>query len=100
MNINPIMTLAAVLVAVLLCGCSDGGEGYPSSEGMPYPYILKTGCDFAIVEELSRSTISSPVATGMPDTWVTASISLGDHSISVSNCEVVENPASLPIYED
>ncbi len=83
-----------------LTGCSDDTPKYPSSEGKSYPYILKTGCEFAIVEKLSRSSIDSPRATGMPDSWVTASISLSDHSISVSNCEVVDNPSGLPIYED
>lgn len=43
---------------------------------------------------------SYPSPEGMPDSWVTGSISLGDHSISVSNCEVVKNPSSLPIYEE
>lgn len=91
--------IVAVLAVMLLGGCSEEGASYPSPEGQPYPYILKTGCEYAIVEELSRSSISSPKAEGMPDSWVTASISLGDHSITVSNCEVVKNPSSLPIYE-
>jgi hypothetical protein len=88
-----------MVMAALLGGCSDDGPSYPSPEGKPYPYILKTGCEYAIVEELSRSSISSPKAEGLPDSRVSAAISLGDHSITVSNCELADNPGGLPIYE-
>lgn len=94
-----IALISMILAASLLGGCSEEGPSYPSPEGKAYPYILKTGCEFAIVEELSRSSISSPKAEGMPDSWVSASISLGDHSVTVSNCELVENPGNLPVYE-
>ena len=87
-------------ITVFISGCSDDSSSYPSSEGKVPPYILKTGCTFAIVEELRRNSIGSPKATGVPDTWVSASISLGDYSITVSNCEIVENTGPLSIFED
>jgi hypothetical protein len=89
-----------IVAAVISSGCSDDSPQYPSALGKAPPYILKTGCTFAIVEELSRNSISSPKAKGLPDTWVSASISLGDSSITVSNCEIVENTKYLPIYQD
>ncbi len=97
MKINSSLFYSLLAIPILIGGCSDK---YPSSEGKTPPYILKTECKFAIVEELSRSSISSPKAKGLPDTWVSASISLGDASITVSNCEVIENTEHLPIYED
>ena len=100
MNTKLVVMYLMLVAVVSLGGCSDDAHKYPSAQGQAYPYILKTGCEFAIVEELSRSSIESPQASGMPDSWVTGSISLGDHSISVSNCELVANPSGLPVYED
>jgi hypothetical protein len=99
---NSKLTAIALVITTItsLTGCSEDTSKYPSSEGKAYPFILKNGCEFAIVEELSRSSVTSPQASGVPDSWVTASVSLGDHSISVSNCEVVDNPSGLPIYEN
>ena len=100
MNSKVITICGLMAVMLFLVGCSQDAPKYPTSEGKAYPYILKTGCEFSIVEELSKSSVESPHATGMPDSWVTGSVSLGDLSISVSNCEVVGNPGGLPIYED
>lgn len=100
MKIKLIAIYAAFTPVFILAGCSGDNGGYPSSEGKPYPYILKTGCEFAIVEELRKNSITSPVVEGAPDSWATGSISMGDHSISVSNCAVVENATGLTIYED
>lgn len=86
--------------SIMISACSSDTPDYPSAEGKPYPYILKEGCSYSIVEELSRSTIDSPRASGMPDSAVSATISLGDMSITVSDCKVIANPYNLPIYED
>ncbi len=93
------IVLLMTAVVVLMSGCSDSSSAYPSPEGKVKPYVLKEGCKFTIVEELSKTSITSPVATGMPGATASASISLGDKSITVANCTVAENSHSLPIYE-
>ena len=95
-------TIAAACIAALfglLAACSEDPGGFPSPEGKTTPYILKESCTFSIVEELSRASISSPEVSGMPGATGSASISLGDKSISVSDCRVTANSHSLPIYE-
>lgn len=94
--------IAVLLMAVsimLFSGCSENSQSYPSPEGKSIPYILKEGCKFTIVEELSKASVSSPTVTGLEGATASASISLGDKSITVSNCAVEENSHSLPIYE-
>ena len=94
-----IVTLLIMPSIIWLSGCSDNSTSYPSPEGQPVPYILKEGCKFTIVEELSKASVSSPTVTGMEGATASASISLGDKSITVSNCAVADNSHSLPIYE-
>lgn len=48
----------------IISGCSDDSPKYPSSKGASPSYILKEGCKFTIVEELSKASISSPKVTG------------------------------------
>lgn len=86
-------------ISIFIIGCSDDSPQYPSPDGMTPPYILKEGCQFSIVEELSRASISSPKLEGLDIATASAGISLGDKSIMVSNCEVTENSHDLPIYE-
>lgn len=92
--------LLTTLMVTFLFGCSNEGPSYPSAEGKPYPYIHKTGCEFSIVEERSKASISSPKVEGMPGATASATITLGEMSITVSNCMVEDNPHGLPIYED
>ena len=92
------VTLLIYLI-VLLTGCSDSSK-YSSSKGMPKPYILKEGCKFTIVDELSKSGVTSPTVKGMEGATASLSISLEGKSITVSNCELTENSHGLPIYED
>ena len=84
---------------IWLSGCSDNSTSYASPEGKSVPYILKEGCKFTIVEELSKASVSSPTLTGIEGATASASISLGDKSITVSNCMIADNSHSLPIYE-
>lgn len=93
--------VAACVAALfgLLTACSEDPGGFPSAEGKATPYILKEGCTFSIVEQLSRASISSPEVSGMPGATGSASISLGNKSITVSDCRVTANSHSLPIYE-
>ena len=88
-----------ILPIILLSGCSDNSSSYPSPEGKSIPYILKEGCKFTIVEEFSKASVTSPTVTGMDGATATASISLGDKSVTISDCTVIENSHSLPIYE-
>ena len=94
--------LAAGIAALsgLLAACSGDPDGFPSAAGKAPPYILKEGCTFSIVEQLSRASISSPEVSGMPGATGSASISLGAKSITVSDCQVTANSHSLPIYEE
>lgn len=88
-----------VLGPLVLVACSDDTPRYPGAEGKTPPYILKEGCTFSIVEEYSRSSIESPQVSGLPGSSASASISLGDMSITVADCRVTDNPQALPIYE-
>ena len=98
-SIARIIVLLMVPLTILLPGCSDNSLSYPSPEGKSIPYILKEGCKFTIVEELSKAGVTSPTVTGMDGATASASVSLGDKSITVSNCTVAENSHSLPVYE-
>ena len=89
-----------ILNTVLIAGCSDDSSSYVSSEGKSLPYILKENCKFTIVGELGKSSATSPKATGVEDSAVSLSISFNDMSITVSDCKIVGNSHSLPIYED
>ena len=93
------VTTLIIFTSVLFSGCSNE-PSYPSSEGMQTPYILKEGCKFTITEELSKASITSPTVTGIDEESVSMGISLGDKSINVSNCNVIENSHNLPIYEN
>jgi len=95
--------IATVLLAassLTLAACSDDSSQYPTSEGKPTPYILKEGCRFTIVEEYSRSGVTSPEVSGVPGSTASASISLDEMSITVSDCRLIENSHALPVYED
>ena len=92
-------TTLIIFVAVLSAGCSDQ-PSYSSSEGKSVPYILKEGCKFTIVEELSKASMTSPTVTGVDSSTVTMEISLGNKSVTLSDCLVVKNSHNLPIYEN
>jgi len=91
--------LLLIVTFSLLSGCSDNSSKFPSPEGMSPPYILKEDCQFSIVEEFSRASITSPKLKGLDIATASAGISLGDKSIMVANCKVTENSHDLPIYE-
>ena len=88
------------VISIFTIGCSDGSSKYPSAEGKTPPYILKEDCKFTIVEELSKASVTSPTVTGADNEIVSMGTSLGDKSIMVSNCIVIENSHGLSIYED
>ena len=92
------MPLITALI-VALAGCSEEPSRFASAEGKATPYILKEGCRFTIVEELSRASVTSPEVTGMAGATASVSISLGAKSITVSDCAVTQNSHSLAIYE-
>ena len=88
------------VISVFISGCSDDSSKFPSAEGKAFPYILKEDCKFTIVEELSKASVTSPIVTGADNEIVSMGTSVGDKSIMVSNCIVIENSHGLPIYED
>ena len=87
------------VIGTLLGGCSAQSPEFETAEGKPTPYILKEGCRFTIVEELSRAGVTSPVVKGMEGATGSISVSLGAKSITVSDCAITQNSHSLPIYE-
>ena len=91
--------LLMTAAALVLSACSDSSITYPSPEGKAKPYVLKEDCKFTIVEELGSASTTSPRVTGSEGVTASASISLGEKSITVSNCAVTENSHFLPIYE-
>ena len=97
------MKLAVFIVANVLTvvvGCSDNSTVYPSAEGKSKPYILKEGCTFSIVKEHSSASVTSPTVTGMAGASAAVSVRVGEISIGVADCKVVENSYALPIYEN
>jgi hypothetical protein len=97
------MKIAVFVIAnllMLLSGCTDNAVSYPSAQGKPKPYILKQACTFSIVQEYSSASVDSPTVSGIPGATASSSVSLGDISISVANCMLVDNPHDLPIYEN
>jgi hypothetical protein len=97
--VGKLTVVLLAIAAAALCGCSAQSPGFESAEGKPTPYILKDGCRFTIVEELSRAGITSPEVTGMDGARASLSITLGAKSITLSDCTVTQNSHSLPIYE-
>jgi len=93
-------TLLVAIALSLLFACAEQSTSFPSSEGKATPYVLKEGCTFSIVEERSKASIDSPTVSGMPGASASGSISLGEKSITVSDCKVIANSHALPIYED
>ena len=97
--------LLACLIFILpfLVCCSRDSENtskYPKYSGEPEPYILKEGCTFKIVTDQGSASVSSPEVSGAPGASATGSVSIGDYTIEVSDCDVVGNPSDLPIYEN
>ena len=82
-----------------LAGCSGESREYPAAEDATVPYILKQGCKFTIISEQGSAGVSSPELSGAPGVSASMSVSLGEMSIAVSDCRVVENSHGLAIYE-
>jgi hypothetical protein len=100
---DPVMKVAVLILVnflLVLSGCSDNTTSYPSAVGKSKPYILKEGCTFSIVKEYGSASVDSPVVSGVAGATASATVSIGDIAIKVSNCMVVENPEGLPIYQD
>lgn len=89
-----------ILPFIFLTSCSDDTPKFPSPEGMHTPYILKEDCTFSIVEERSKASVSSPKVEGLDIATFSSGASLGDKSITVTNCKITENSHDLPIYEN
>jgi len=83
---------ACALTAVLLvtaCGSEP--------EVREAPYVLKQGCEFTLQASADNST-STTIEKG--NTMVTLTLSMGGFRVGVSDCQVVDNPQGLPVYED
>ena len=83
----------------LMTACSGESADYPAVSGMSPPYVLKEGCKFTIVEELSRTSVTSPEVSGADASSVSAEISLEGKTIAVSDCQIIENSHNLPVYK-
>ena len=92
----------AILIVSFGIGCSGNskeGPRYPKYTGQPEPYILKEKCTFKIVTEQGSGSVSSPEVSGGSEVSAIGSVTFGEYTIEVSNCDVVGNPSDLPIYE-
>ncbi len=84
---------------LLLAGCSGETDEYPSAENATPPYILKEGCKFTIISDQGSAGVTSPQVGGAAGVSASMSVSLGEMSIAVSDCRVVENSHNLTIYQ-
>ena len=82
---------SAVLVATaLLSGCERQEFRMP-------PYVTKAGCEFTLVTSPNeRETAAVP----MGNTRLRETLSVGQYEITVTDCQIIDNPNGLPIYED
>ena len=85
---------------LLLSGCTDKAVSFESPGGKPKPYVLKEACKYSIIEEHSQTSIISPMIKKGNVASTPETISLGGKSITVSNCQIIANSNSLPVYEE
>ncbi len=84
--------LAAGSLLLLLGACGSGGN-----ETRTPPYVVQDGCEFTLEVGDGNST-STTIEKG--NTMVTFTLSMGGHSVDISDCRVVDNPQGLPVYVD
>jgi hypothetical protein len=77
---------------LLLGACGSGGN-----ETRTPPYVVQDGCEFTLEVGDGNST-STTIEKG--NTIVTFTLSMGGHSVDISDCRVVDNPQGLPVYVD
>lgn len=87
-------TVAAGVLVSLACLAACGG-GEP--EVRTPPYVLKKGCEFSLELGGGNSTATT-IEKG--NTMVTLTLSMGGYQVGVSDCQVVDNPDELPVYEE
>ena len=76
-------------VAAVFTGCEQQEFRMP-------PYIAKKDCTFELVIGSDRKA-SKTVARGSGNA---TDIEVGKYRIGVSDCQVIDNPNGLPIYQD
>ena len=91
--------VCVVFIFVVIAGCSDNTSDYPEYSGQEPPYILKKECTFKIVTDQGSASVTSPVVKGGPGVSGSGSVSIGDYTIEVADCDVINNPSDLPIFE-
>jgi hypothetical protein len=82
--------IALVGSVVVLGGCGEQEFRMP-------PYIVQKGCEFTLVTSPEKSA-STTMERG--NTRVAYTLSVDKYEVVVSDCQVVDNPNGLPIYED
>lgn len=93
---SSLLIVGALPVLLTACGSGDPNEGGASHPRTP-PYVVQKGCEFTLQISEQNST-STTIEKG--NTMVTLTLSMGDYAVGVSDCRVVDNPDSLPVFED
>ncbi len=76
--------------SALLAGCGQQEFRMP-------PYITKAGCEFTLV---TSPDDSASATVPMGNTRQRETLTVGKYEVTVTDCQVVDNPNGLPIYED
>jgi hypothetical protein len=88
-----------IFICIVIAGCIGNTTDYPEYSGQEPPYILKEECTFKIVTDQGSASVSSPVVSGGPGVSGSSSVSIGEYTIEVADCDVISNPSDLSIYE-
>ncbi|OOZ40516.1 hypothetical protein BOW53_07320 [Solemya pervernicosa gill symbiont] len=88
-----------MVATLLLTACSSETTSSTPVEERMIPHVFQEGCKFTIVTDSGTAATTSPINNSSPGVTVSASVSIGEYEIEVADCEVISNPAYLPLYE-
>lgn len=81
--------LAVATVALTGCGPAEPEVRIP-------PYVVQQGCEFTLVPS---EGMSNTTRIDKGNTMVTITLSMGGYRVGLSDCQVVDNPYALPLYQ-